>query len=148
MKITDALLGEHGVFYAQFSHLEQVIPQLADLALVQAQGALLTAALETHAHLEEELLFSALDPHLGQGGPLAVMRMEHQQIEEGLARLPGLGERALAQQLLLQVVQVARGHFAKEEQVLYPMAQQVLGEAKLVELGASWAERRQVVVVG
>lgn len=148
MKITDALLGEHGVFYAQFSHLEQVIPQRADLALVQAQGALLTAALETHAHLEEELLFSALDPHLGQGGPLAVMRMEHQQIEEGLARLPGLGERALAQQLLLQVVQVARGHFAKEEQVLYPMAQQVLGEAKLVELGASWAERRQVVVVG
>ena len=148
MKITDAFLGEHGVFYAQFSHLEQVIPQLADLALVQAHGALLTAALETHAHLEEELLFSALEPHLGQGGPLAVMRMEHQQIEEGLARLPGLGELASAQQLLLRVVQVARGHFAKEEQVLYPMARQALGEAKLVELGAHWAELRQVVVEG
>lgn len=146
MKITDALLGEHGVFYAQFSHLEQVVPQLADLALVQAQGALLTAALETHAHLEEDLLFSTLEPHLGQGGPLAVMRTEHQQIEEGLARLPGLGELAPARQLLLQVVQVARGHFAKEEQVLYPMAHQALGEAVLAELGARWAERRQVVV--
>lgn len=146
MKITDALLGEHGVFYAQFSHLEQVVPQLADLALVKAQAALLTAALETHAHLEEELLFSALEPHLGQGGPLAVMRMEHQQIEEGLARLPGLTEAALARQLLLQVVEVARGHFAKEEQVLYPMAQQALGETALEELGARWAEQRQVVV--
>lgn len=146
MKITDALLGEHGVFYAQFSHLEQVVPQLADLAVVQAQGALLTAALETHAHLEDELLFSALEPHLGQGGPLAMMRMEHQQIEEGLARLPGLGELVPARQLLLQVVQVARGHFAKEEQVLYPMAQQALGDAKLVELGTLWAAQREVVV--
>jgi hypothetical protein len=34
MKITDALLGEHGVFYAQFSHLEKVVPQLEDLTLV------------------------------------------------------------------------------------------------------------------
>ena len=148
MKITDAFLGEHGVFYAQFSHLEQVVPQLADLALVQAQGALLTAALETHAHLEDELLFAALEPHLGQGGPLAVMRMEHQQIEEGLAQLPGLGDAASARQLLLQVVQVARGHFAKEEQVLYPMAQQALGGAKLEELGVRWAAEREVVVAG
>ena len=146
MKITDALLGEHGVFYAQFSHLEQVVPQLADLALVQAHGAMLTAALETHAHLEEELLFSALGPHLGQGGPLAVMRMEHEQIEEGLARLPGLGDVAPARQLLLQVVQVARGHFAKEERVLYPMAQQALGDATLAALGARWAAQREVVV--
>lgn len=146
MKITDALLGEHGVFYAQFSHLEQVVPELGDLALVQAQAALLTAALETHAHLEDELLFAALEPQLGQGGPLAVMRMEHRQIEEGLARLLGLGELAPARQLLLQVVQVARDHFAKEEQVLYPMAQQALGEARLAELGARWAAQRQVVV--
>jgi len=75
MKITDAFLGEHGVFYAQFSHLEQTVPNTAALGEVQAQAALLTAALETHAHLEEELLFSTLEPHLGQGGPLAVMRM-------------------------------------------------------------------------
>lgn len=148
MKITDALLGEHGVFYAQFSHLEKVVPELADLALVQAQAALLAAALETHAHLEDELLFSNLEPHLGQGGPLAVMRIEHQQIEEGLAHLPGLADAASARQLLLQVVQVARGHFAKEEQVLYPMAHQALGEVVLRELGALWAAQREVVVAG
>jgi len=146
MKITDAFLGEHGVFYAQFSHLEQTVPNTAALGEVQAQAALLTAALETHAHLEEELLFSTLEPHLGQGGPLAVMRMEHQEIEGGLARLPGLGELAPARQLLLRVVQVARDHFAKEEQVLYPIAHQALGEAKLEELGARWAAQREVIV--
>jgi hemerythrin-like domain-containing protein len=74
------------------------------------------------------------------------MRMEHQQIEEGLARLPGMGEVVPARQLLLQVVQVARGHFAKEEQVLYPMAYQALGETVLGELGALWATQREVVV--
>jgi hemerythrin-like domain-containing protein len=146
MKITDALLGEHGVFYVQFRHLEEVLPQQRDLALVQAQGALLAAALETHAHLEGELLFSTLEPHLGQGGPLAVMRLEHQQIEGGLARLPEVGDLGQARQLLLQVVETARGHFAKEEQIIYPMAHQALGEAKLEELGGLWAAQREVVV--
>ena len=148
MKITDAFLGEHGVFYAQFRHLEEVVPQLGDLAQIKAQAALLTAALESHAHLEDELLFAPLEPHLGQGGPLAVMRMEHQQIEEGLGRMPGLTDAAAAGQLLLQIVAVARGHFAKEEQVLYPMAHQALGEDRLRELGARWAVQREVVIEG
>lgn len=148
MKITDAFLGEHGVFYAQFTHLEAVLPQLGDLAQIRAQAALLTAALESHAHLEDNLLFDPLEPHLGQGGPLAVMRMEHQQIEEGLGMLPAAPDAAAARQLLLQVIALARGHFAKEEQVLYPMAHQALGEEGLRALGARWAVQREVVIEG
>ena len=74
---------------------------------------------------------------LGYGVPAEV---EDAGSEDGVGFALGDG--------LVQVVQVARGHFAKEEQVLYPMAQQALGDAKLAELGARWAERRQVVVVG
>ncbi|MFQ5856118.1 MAG: hypothetical protein ACE5LU_10785 [Anaerolineae bacterium] len=40
MKITQALLGEHGAFYAQFDHLEHAMPAADSLALIQAQGAL------------------------------------------------------------------------------------------------------------
>lgn len=58
MKVTDALLGEHAVFYAQFDYLEKTIPPAKDLALVKSQGAMLTAALASHAHLEDELLSS------------------------------------------------------------------------------------------
>lgn len=146
MKIIEALLGEHGVFYAQFDHLEQTVPAAPTLELVQSQAALLTAALATHAGLENELLFSALDPHLGQMGPLAVMRMEHDEIENTLDHVQAAQDLARAQRLALHAVRVARDHFAKEEQVLFPMAHQVLDESTLTQLGDQWAERRHVTI--
>jgi iron-sulfur cluster repair protein YtfE (RIC family) len=146
MNITDALLGEHAVFYAQFNHLEQSIPAADTLAQVKSEGAMLAAALAGHAHLEEELLFKTLEPHIGSMGPLAIMRMEHDQIEGGLERLPAVQELEQARELLLQIVEVARGHFAKEEQVLYPMASQALSAEALIDLGAQWATRRAIVL--
>ena len=146
MKITDAFLGEHGVFYAQFSHLEEVLPLSEAVEEVHAQAALLTAALATHARLEEDVLFTSLDPHLGPMGPLAVMRAEHNEIEGTLARIPEVKDLVEARGLLLHALQVARQHFAKEEQVLFPMANQILGEETLTRLGTQWAERRSVSV--
>lgn len=145
MKITEVLLGEHGVFYAQFDHLEHTMPTAETLTVVQSQAALLTATLASHAHLEDELLFSALDPYLGSMGPLAVMRMEHDQIERLLDQAQMAQELGQAQRLLLQAVQVARSHFAKEEQVLYPMAGQILDTDKLARLAVQWAGRRGVI---
>lgn len=146
MKIIEALLGEHGVFYAQFDHLEQAAPAAESLAQVQSQTALLAAALATHAGLENELLFTALDPHLGQMGPLAVMRMEHDEIENTLGQVQATQDLAQAQRLVLHAVRVARDHFAKEEQVLFPMAEQMLGAEGLTQLGTRWAERRHVMI--
>ncbi|MDR7434508.1 MAG: hemerythrin domain-containing protein [Armatimonadota bacterium] len=147
MKITDALLGEHGVFYAQFTHLEQVLPHTETVGEVHAQAALLAAALATHARLEEDVLFPSLDPHLGPMGPLAVMRAEHNEIEGTLSRIPNVDDLVEARGLLVHALQVARQHFAKEEQVLFPMAGQILGEETLTQLGAQWAERRSVSVL-
>ena len=96
-------------------------------------------------HLEEELLFVHLEPHLGtQGGPLAVMRAEHDEIKGGLSQLPQLQNLDEAQNLLLHIIAVAREHFAKEERILYQMAEQTLGEEKLTQLGSEWARQRNV----
>ena len=145
MKITQGFLGEHAVFYAQFSHLEKAVPTADNLGEVLAQTALLDAALESHANLEEELLFVHLEPHLGtQDGPLAVMRAEHDEIKGGLSQLPQLQNLDEAQNLLLHIIAVAREHFAKEERILYQMAEQTLGEEKLTQLGSEWARQRNV----
>jgi hemerythrin-like domain-containing protein len=72
--------------------------------------------------------------------------MEHDQIEGGLERLPAVLDLEQARELLLQIVEVARGHFAKEEQVLYPMASQALSTETLIDLGAQWAARRAIVL--
>jgi iron-sulfur cluster repair protein YtfE (RIC family) len=148
MQILEALLGEHGTFYAQLEHLEQVVPRATILAQVQSPVAMFTAALATHARMEDELLFTTLEPYLGvQMGPLAVMRMEHDQIDNILARVAEARDLAQARSLVLQVMQVARDHFAKEEQVLFPMAKRALDGNTLTQLGGKWAERRNVAIM-
>jgi len=144
MKITDAFLGEHAVFYAQFDHMEQTIPVADSLEQVKTQGLMLTSALKGHAQLEEELLFKNLELHIGPTGPLAVMRAEHNQIEQSLESLPDAQSLGQAQDLLLKVIAVARNHFAKEEQILYRLALQTLSTEILSDLGTQWAEQRAV----
>ena len=145
MKVTDAFLGEHAVFYAQFNHMEETIPDAPSTCVVRTQSSMLGAALASHAQLEDELLFVPLEPHMGvHGGPLAVMRMEHSQIEGGLERLSTCEDLDEAKNLLLGIIQTAREHFAKEEQILYPIAHQALGEAGLTQQGDEWAKRRVV----
>lgn len=146
MKITEALLGEHGAFYAQLEHLERATPTAETLAQVQSQMALLSAALDTHARLEDQLLFTALDPYLGPMGPLAVMRMEHDQIESLFGRISQASSLSEAQGLTLQLIHIAQDHFAKEERVLFPMATQILDQETLLELGVRWSEQRQVAI--
>jgi hemerythrin-like domain-containing protein len=144
MKITDAFLGEHAVFYAQFNHMEQTIPNSESIEFVKTQCAVLAAALKGHAQLEEDLLFKSLEDHIGNGGPLKVMRAEHEEIESALERMPTLQSLDQARPLLLRVIQVARNHFAKEEQVLYLIAHKTLSSEALIELGNQWAQQRTV----
>ncbi|HRI56547.1 MAG TPA: hemerythrin domain-containing protein [Anaerolineae bacterium] len=146
MKITDAFLAEHAMLYAQFDYLQQATPAAANLAVVHSQAATMTATLASHAHLEDELLFTALDAQMGPMGPVAVMRMEHDQIEALLEQVLVAQELAAAQRLMQQTLQLARIHFAKEEQVLFPMAQQVLDERTLTQLAGQWAQRRGVPI--
>jgi len=146
MMITEALRGEHGVLNALLEHLEVRLTDAGDLTLLQRLGAMLQAALASHANLEEELLFTALDPHMGGAGPLAVMRMEHQEIEGALAKLPQAADLAEARGLLGQVINTANAHFAKEEQVLFPISNRLLGEAELIRLGTQWADHRRVAL--
>ncbi len=146
MKITHALLGEHAVFSALFAHLDAEIPQADCAGRVRALGAMLQSALASHAQLENQLLFSAFEGVMDtQMGPVAVMRMEHDQIEGGLQALTDLDKVEIAQRTLLQVIVTARAHFAKEEQILFPMAGQMLGDEALEALGERWAAARGVI---
>lgn len=88
------------------------------------------AAMQHHFAMEEQELFPAFENASGNtAGPTAVMRHEHQQMRS----LFGDMEVALAEQnaddylgsaetLLILMQQ----HNAKEEQILYPMSDQVL----------------------
>lgn len=147
MKITDILRGEHGVFYSQFNKIEKSL-KTGSLSEVQAQVAILTAGLSPHAKMENEILFSSLDSHFNQMGPLEVMRTEHDEIEDGLNQLAKVQDLAQAQKLLRHVIEIARDHFLKEEQILFVMAEEFLDEKTLNKLGAKWLKKRGVATSG
>jgi iron-sulfur cluster repair protein YtfE (RIC family) len=145
MKITDAFLGEHGVFYAEFDHLEVFLAGEPSLASVQEAAALLASALKPHAEMEDELLFGpALErlehPHEAMG----VMHDEHEEVERHLVAVRDATRAPVAVEMLGRAIELAREHFRKEEAITFPLAERLLGEEELLRRGAEWAARRTV----
>ncbi len=146
MKITDALRGEHAVMYELFEYVRETADKSDDIQEIHGAVAALERTLVSHARIEEKLLFPSLEPHLGQAGPLAVMRSEHDGLEDFLTSAIRETDPGALKSVIGQLLELAYDHFHKEEQVLFGMAQQFLDEAKLTELGDEWAASRNVVV--
>jgi hemerythrin-like domain-containing protein len=146
VKLTDALLGEHGVLYALFDRIEAVASEATSGNRVQEATAALRAVIQSHANLEEELLFPALEPLMGADGPLAVMRAEHDEIERALQRIEDMPDLDDASASVSQALALVRDHFKKEEAVLFSLARQMLDDETQIRLGRAWAEARGVTI--
>ncbi len=147
MKLTDALIGEHGAYYTLFNEIEEIATRESAVAIILGATAVLEAMVDSHATLEDELLFTALERHPGKHeGPLAIMRAEHEEMKRMLWHIEDTvdGEEAIV--LVKEALSAARRHFQKEEQVLFPMAQRLLGDEELTRLGSAWAEDRRVTI--
>jgi hemerythrin-like domain-containing protein len=148
MNIVDALLGEHGVLKHQIEALRLAAPQLSDIQL-RAAVFHLAEAVESHAAIEDELLFTPLDEgDRVPAGPVAAMRHEHRTIEDLASQLlhPAAtsGPAAPPLRVVLRLLDTLLHHFAHEEHVLFPMARTVVDRETLEELGRRWAGRRAV----
>ena len=132
MTIVDFLAAEHRQCDDGFAAAEEAA-HLADLAGCRARFPLFQAAMERHFQKEEDTLFPAFEQATGNAmGPTRVMRLEHRQMRDALAEMSNalasgdledyLGQ---AETLLILMQQ----HTIKEEQILYPMCDQILGAA-------------------
>jgi len=100
------------------------------------QGALFRdfeARLLRHLSMEEEVLFPAIEEATGmRGGPIAVMRHEHEQMRGLLAEMArraagGDFDGVIDQgDTLLMIIQQ---HNSKEEGILYPIAERALASS-------------------
>lgn len=85
-----------------------------------------------HLKMEEEVLFPAFEAATGmRGGPTQVMRGEHTQMRAVLAEMDRRMTSGDLEGLLDQgdtLLMLIQQHNAKEEGMLYPMAEQALGE--------------------
>jgi hemerythrin-like domain-containing protein len=132
------------------------------LPVLARVGRMMETQLALHAKKEDEALFPALEALLGtEGTPTFVMRQEHKeihaqgallrrtlhelnqvehpQIEAGGAKLRELAAAGGSAQALRanahEIIQLLDGHFGKEEQILFPMAESLLDEHALAEVG-------------
>ncbi len=86
---------------------------------------------ELHFSAEEEVLFPGFEQRTGQTmGPTQIMRMEHiqmRQLLEDMAKAVSARDREQYLGLSETLMMIMQQHNMKEEQMLYPMMDQVLG---------------------
>jgi DUF438 domain-containing protein len=106
-----------------------------------------------HNRKEEDHLFPLIERRgvPRQGGPLAVMLMEHEQSKQLLARLKSVGADYVAgnpaaldplRTVYAQYIDLLKNHFWKENDILYPLARRVMAasDGKAVVAGIEATE--------
>jgi hemerythrin-like domain-containing protein len=146
MKITEALQAEHLVFHNLFDHVEKTAPGLKTLAELKAVTALLESVLESHSRTEDDLFIGPLEHCFEQIGQRETFHQEHEDIDQTLALIRKATQLRKARDLLLALIVSCRQHFDKEERIVFPMAERVLNDKTLAELGRTWLHQRKDVV--
>jgi len=141
---TDELMQEHQSVLRLLHEMNKVITT-AEPSNVPPWKAFLEKALRyfstevaSHFKKEEEALFPAMEKYIGrETGPIAVMRHEHQQHNSFLLQL----EKAVEAGDLGGILEVWESfnplltmHIAKEDSVLFPMAERMLSESEKNEV--------------
>ena len=142
MNILDTLRVEHGLFYFLFDWIRNQAVANPSTYKVNGSCIMVGRAIESHAKLEEELLFSALEPRLGRIGPSSciIHRDEHRKIVQLFS--DGAYHSNATVGGLLEAVDFARHHFRQEEAFLFPMAARLLSQSHMERLGRCWVESR------
>ena len=142
MKITEALLAEHLVFHNMFDHLEAVTPSLKTLTEVKTLASLMESMLKAHSDTEDDLFLGPLEHCFEHLGVRDAFVEEHQEMDDSLLLVQKATRLKEAQQLLLAALAHSRQHFDREERLVFPMAERVLKETTLTELGQVWVDQR------
>ena len=139
---TDRMQDHHKHCDDEFAAAEDAARE-GDWSACESAFASFRDSIEAHFASEEGIIFPAFEQRSGMfGGPTQVMRSEHTQMRgllaqmaQALAQKDGDAFGGAAETLLVLMQQ----HNLKEENILYPMCDQVLGgDAQLLaEVGAA-----------
>ncbi len=126
--ITQILTKEHTQCDQLFVDLEAHVAK-TQWEKVQPGLVQFLAGMEHHFAEEEKILFPLFEERTGQKmGPTQVMRMEHMQMRQLFQQMRISVEQQNHEQFLGEsetLLMLMRQHNAKEEQILYPMLEQV-----------------------
>ncbi|MBA3589440.1 hemerythrin domain-containing protein [Methylibium sp.] len=130
---------DHSHALVTFHKYEHKTPPQTKRAIVNT----VSAALEIHAQLEEEIFYPAIRELDPDGEVISKSVPEHDEMRRLIAKLratepPDAGFDDTFMELMRDVIH----HVADEETVLLPAAERLLGEERLGDLGARMTKRR------
>ncbi|MBI2872007.1 MAG: hemerythrin domain-containing protein [Chloroflexi bacterium] len=132
--VSQTLESEHRWIDGRFAQFQQA---LAGGQVVAEPFREAARVLHRHIFLEEDLLFPEVEAR-GLAGPTAVMAQEHGQICRMLGDVEGLiTQNASPERIhdaMKALASLLEEHNLKEERVLYPSADQLLGQHDLAQL--------------
>jgi len=107
--------------------------QAGDWAGLEREGGEFLRHLHRHIEVEEDVLFPAFEQRTGMssGGPSAQMRVEHEQMQPILAKMQtaiGAQDAGGYESASRALFDILVPHNLKEEQMMYPMLDQAVGE--------------------
>lgn len=135
------LKGEHPALLAQLQELNELTRQIGkriefeeNFNILKTKVAEFKESLDPHSEREEGVLFPMLGAYIGTtSGPIAVMEYEHDQAKSKIAEFLEKAASNLSEEEKLELAGLIKDayiiltdHFAKEENVLFPMAERML----------------------
>ncbi|MBM4263626.1 MAG: hemerythrin [Deltaproteobacteria bacterium] len=154
VKPTEILSDEHRVIERVLSALEALTRRPIPQALEHWQKALdfiRCFADQCHHFKEEQVLFPAMEERgiPKEGGPIGMMLLEHEEgrgyVRAMAAALEAVAARdRAANETVVQnaraYIRLLREHIQKEDQILYPMAENAIPAEELEQMRARFAE--------
>lgn len=152
MHATRTLMDEHQTILRTLACLENLVTDDARAdepasTFREVVDFLRTYADRLHHGKEEALLFPTMEAKgmPADSGPTAAMRFEHDQGRMLVGRMADLSadddfDRNAFAEPALEFVGLLRSHIGKEDHILFPMAERMLSDSDMGQLGRAYAE--------
>jgi len=147
MNILNALVVEHGMMRDALDHLERVVCAQGSIEGIMGSATTLHHMLQLHAITENRLLLPAIRSVGDQGSDSVDLLFSHQhtRLDLGFSQLLAAEDVTTARAVCVDLLEALRTHFDEEEELLFPLAWQRLGEGLLHDLGRKWARSRHLI---
>lgn len=146
MDVTDALLGEHGVFHLLIEQLDDALGRCETVTELRVAAEPLAISLLGHHRVEEETLLTPYERETGSLGPLKCLRHEHEQMNHLVRVIFRAHEATEMREQIRTLLEIVRRHLTREEQLLFALARKALPDDERRSSGAHWAEFRGVTL--
>jgi len=134
--ITYRLTNDHIVFCNVFNEIDRLLPDVRTLAEVRLLSRLVEGVLCSHADMEQNLAFAALDQALAENGELKRLNQDHQEIDSCLRNAALENDFNKAVRLLKLGLKASRAHFKREEKSVFPLLEKLFSPEALTTLAS------------